>query len=135
MHIDGACHCGEITFEAEIDPDMVVICHCSDCQTMSSTAFRTIVAAPPESFRLVSGTPKTYVKISESGNRRAMAFCPECGTQLWGCNAGDDPGRIGIRVGAVKQRDALVPKHQIWYRSAQGWLAELVNLPRTETQS
>ena len=32
MHIDGGCHCGNITYEADIDPEAVSICHCADCQ-------------------------------------------------------------------------------------------------------
>jgi hypothetical protein len=32
MKIDGACHCGYITYVAEIDPDNVGLCHCTDCQ-------------------------------------------------------------------------------------------------------
>jgi len=32
MRIDGRCHCGFITYEAEIDPEMALICHCTDCQ-------------------------------------------------------------------------------------------------------
>src|SRR5689334_18981220 len=39
MKIDGRCHCGEITFEAEVDPDALHICHCTDCQTLSGSAF------------------------------------------------------------------------------------------------
>ena len=31
MRIDGHCHCGEITFEAEVDPDALNICHCRRC--------------------------------------------------------------------------------------------------------
>ena len=44
MKIDGGCHCGYITYAAEIDPEKVGICHCTDCQTLSGTAFR--VSAP-----------------------------------------------------------------------------------------
>src|SRR4029453_1097434 len=29
MKIDGGCHCGYITYEAEIDPDKTLICHCT----------------------------------------------------------------------------------------------------------
>ena len=28
MQIDGQCHCGQISFEAEIDPELVSVCHC-----------------------------------------------------------------------------------------------------------
>ena len=50
MKIDGACHCGYITYVAEIDPDKAGICHCTDCQTLSGSAFRMSVPAPKEAF-------------------------------------------------------------------------------------
>ena len=37
MKIDGRCHCGFITFEAEADPDKTAICHCADCQSFSGS--------------------------------------------------------------------------------------------------
>ncbi len=63
MKIDGSCHCGFLTYEAEVDPADVGICHCADCQKLTGTAFRTTVFAAREAFRLISGVPATYVKI------------------------------------------------------------------------
>jgi hypothetical protein len=37
MKIDGRCHGGYITYEAEIDPEKVMICHCADCQDLSGS--------------------------------------------------------------------------------------------------
>ena len=34
-------------------------------------------------FRFLSGEPKTYVKIADSGNERVLAFCPQCGTPVY----------------------------------------------------
>jgi hypothetical protein len=34
MKVDGRCHCGFITFAAEIVPEKVWLCHCTDCQTL-----------------------------------------------------------------------------------------------------
>ena len=68
MHIDGGCHCGYIKYEAEVDPNAVRICHCTDCQTLTGSAYRVTVAAPSETFKLTGGNPKIYVKIAESGN-------------------------------------------------------------------
>jgi hypothetical protein len=79
MKVDGGCHCGNIRYEAEVDPATVVICHCTDCQTLSGSAFRTVVPTKEGSFRLLSGVPKVYVKTGESGNRREQTFCPNCG--------------------------------------------------------
>src|SRR5215831_5403921 len=83
MKIDGGCHCGNITYVAEIDPDKVGLCHCTDCQTLSGSAFRISVPAARNAFSLSGGQPKIYVKTAESGAKRAQAFCPECGTPIY----------------------------------------------------
>jgi hypothetical protein len=106
MKIDGHCHCGEITFQAEVDPDALNICHCTDCQTLSGTAFRVNIPAPAEHFVLLSGTPKTYIKTAESGNKRLHAFCGNCGTPIYAC-AVDNPQSYGLRIGTITQRGLL----------------------------
>lgn len=61
MRIDGRCHCGYITYEAEIDPEKVIICHCcADCQTLSGTAFRTVALTRKDIFKPLSGELKIY---------------------------------------------------------------------------
>ena len=132
MHINGACHCAKITYEAEVDLNAVSMCHCTDCQTLSGTAFRTVVSAKKEDLK-VTGEPKVYIKTAESGNKRAQAFCPDCGTPLWATTPTDQQ-TFGLRVGAIKQRDQLVPKRQVWARSAQGWLSQLGSITRLEKQ-
>lgn len=101
MRIDGSCHCARLTYEADIDPDKVGVCHCTDCQTLSGSAFTAFVPVAKESFR-TRGEPRIYVKTAESGNRRAQAFCPECGTRLY-ASAEKDPQVFNLRLGAVKQ--------------------------------
>jgi hypothetical protein len=32
LKVEGSCHCGQITYEAEVDPDRVGLCNCTDCQ-------------------------------------------------------------------------------------------------------
>jgi hypothetical protein len=39
MKTDGHCHCGQIAFEGEVDPTALTICHCTDCQTLTGSAF------------------------------------------------------------------------------------------------
>ena len=91
MKIDGRCHCGYITYEAEIDPDKTLICHCTDCQTLSGSAFRVVAYTREDAFTLLSGELKIYVKTSESGNKRPQSFCPECGTAIHATAAGEGP--------------------------------------------
>jgi hypothetical protein len=77
MKVTGRCHCGSIRYEAQIDENKVMMCHCSDCQMLTGSAFRANVQAPREGFRIEGGPLKIYVKTADSGNKRAHAFCPE----------------------------------------------------------
>lgn len=129
MKIDGRCHCGAITYEAEIDPAKVLVCHCTDCQTLSGTAFRVSVPSEGDSFRFLTGRPKIYVKTAESGNHREQAFCPDCGSPICASAAGGKPP-LSIRVGTIRQRDELIPRKQVWFRSAQRWLPDLDTVAR-----
>jgi hypothetical protein len=134
MKIDGACHCGAITYEAGIDPEKVGICHCTDCQTLSASAFRTFVMVPEETFSILSGEPKVYVKTGESGAKRAQAFCAECGSAIYATSVGERPKVYNIRLGTVRQRAELMPKKQVWFRSALSWLPEIDSIPKVEKQ-
>ena len=134
MKIDGRCHCGYITYEAEIDPDKTLVCHCTDCQTLSGSAFRVVAYTREDAFKLLSGELKIYVKISESGNKRPQSFCPECGTPIYSSTMGEGPKVHVIRVGTARQRDQLVPKVQLWCRSSQGWLSDFGSILKIEKQ-
>lgn len=118
MKIDGRCHCGYVTYEAEIDPEKAIICHCRDCQMLSGSAFRTMALSLEGTFRLLSGQMKIYVKTADSGTKRTQSFCPECGTQIHSGHIGDAPPVYFIRAGTMRQRDQLVPKLQVWTHSA-----------------
>lgn len=133
MKVSGACHCGEISFEALVNPRHVAICHCTDCQVMSGAPFRAVAPTRADRFTLLTGTAAEYVKTADSGNRRTSAFCPTCGTQLWGADEGPSPQAYGLRVGALAQRNELVPKVQIWCCSALNWTAEMDSIKQWNT--
>jgi len=133
MKIDGGCHCGNITFLAEIDPGQVILCHCTDCQALSGATYRVVVRVPQDKIEWRGGNAKIYVKTAESGARRVQAFCPECGTPVYS-GAVDGPQVYGLRIGTIRQRAELRPAKQIWCRSALGWAMDLGGMPRFEEQ-
>jgi hypothetical protein len=136
MKIDGACHCGFITIEGEADPDTVQICHCTDCQTGTGSAFRVSIPVPGASFKM-KGEPTAYVKTTaDSGRPRIQAFCPKCGSPIYSTSPGDgvQPSYM-VRVGILRQRDQLAPRRQNWFRSARAWVTQLDALPKNEKQA
>jgi len=134
MRIEGQCHCGAIAYQAEVDPDTVGICHCSDCQALTGSAFRANITAPAASFVLLRGTPRNYIKTTaESGTRRAHAFCGDCGAPIYSAAPSDTPS-YSLRVGSIKQRAQLRPRRQIWCRSALPWAMDLGGIAKLERQ-
>jgi hypothetical protein len=132
MKVDGSCHCGAIHYEAEIDPDTASICHCTDCQALTGSAFRVTVSTPEEKFRLTAGAPKLYLKTADSGARRLQAFCANCGSPIYATSADQpkdgSPRRFGLRVGTIRQRSAIRPRRQIWRGSALDWVPPMADL-------
>jgi hypothetical protein len=132
MEIDGRCHCGKVSFTATIDPARVMVCHCADCQVLSGAPFRAVVVAPIDAFHL-QGETRSYVKVAQSGNRRAQVFCPECGTPLF-ATAPENATSVVIRLGCVTQRAQLRPAVQIWQHSQLPWLPALPAVPGSPEQ-
>ena len=134
MKVDGSCHCGQITFEAEVDPDKVYVCHCTDCQSISGSPFRWAASIPKEDFRLLGGELKTYVKYAESGAENHQRFCGDCASPIYSTSDRNDWATCNLRIGLVRQRAELQPKRQLWQRSAQAWVAGLGEVEALEKQ-
>ena len=131
MKVHGQCHCGELVYEADVDPASTSICHCKDCQILTGTAYRVSVPAKAENFRILSGVPKIYVKTAESGNPRAQAFCATCGTPIYASDV-KHPASFNLRTGSLAERAQLKPQRQIWCRSALDWVQELDGMEMRE---
>ena len=121
MKVDGNCHCGFITYEADVDPDKVYVCHCADCQAFSGGAFRWSVSIPEDDLKILSGEPKAYVKTPDSGVENHQMFCPTCASPIYSRSLTGGPQRVNLRLGTARQRAQLRPKIELWCGSAQDW--------------
>ena len=136
MKIDGGCSCGAIKIEGEADPEKVQICHCTDCQTATGTAFRVSIPVPGTTFKM-TGQPQL---LSENHRRQRQAalqaFCGRCGSPIYSTTPGEgvQPSYM-VRVGILRQRDQLVPRRQNWFRSARSWVLNLGAVPKNEKQA
>jgi len=136
MKIDGACHCGAITIEGEADPEKTQVCHCTDCQTGTGSAFRVSIPVPGTTFKM-KGQPTIYVKnTADSGIPRVQAFCGQCGSPIYSTTIGEGvQPSYTVRVGILRQRDQLAPRRQQWVRSSRPWVNTLDALPKSEKQT
>jgi hypothetical protein len=136
MKIDGQCSCGAIKIEGEADPEKTQICHCTDCQTSTGTAFRISIPVPGATFKM-TGQPNIYVKTTaDSGKPRVQAFCGTCASPIYSTTPGEGvQPSYTVRVGILRQRDQLTPRRQIWWRSARPWVTGLDAVPKSEKQT
>jgi len=132
MKVHGSCHCKAVTFIAKVDPEKVVVCHCSDCQISSGGAFRTVVMSLPDGLSYQQGQAQEYIKVADSGNQRIQGFCAECGSSLFATSVGSQNKIYGIRLGCLEEREQLIPKAQIWCQSRQPWLNNIAQLKTFE---
>jgi hypothetical protein len=136
MKIDGTCHCGFITIEGEADPEKTQICHCTDCQTGTGSAFRVSIPVAGTAFKM-TGQPSLYTKTTaDSGRPRVQAFCPKCGSPIYSTTPGEGvQPSYTVRVGILRQREQLIPRRQNWFRSARAWVTALGAVPKNERQA
>ena len=126
LKVTGQCHCNNIRYTAVVDPERVRICHCNDCQIISGSAFRINLPVKVTDFKLQSGVLKTYTKVAESGNKRALCFCSNCGSQIYSTSV-EDPQEFNLRVGTINERKSLPPQSQQWESEALPWTENIFN--------
>ena len=80
----GGCLCGAVRYTTSATPMRVTVCHCKFCQRATGSAYMVEPIFAATAFEITSGTPSTYIHISEgSGKRVTIHFCVGCGTKLF----------------------------------------------------
>ncbi len=79
----GGCLCGAVRYEANGQPEAVVLCHCRSCQQSLGAGVNFELLWAPEKFRVTKGTPEVFQHEGGSGKRLEKRFCGQCGTALW----------------------------------------------------
>ena len=119
MPITGGCQCGAVRYEVIGEPRQIIVCHCMDCQTQSSSAFGMTMVVNEAAFRVTHGEPKTFVSKSDAGREKLGAFCPNCGTRIY-----HKPewrrGTISVKPGTLDDTSWLRPQVHLWTSRKQG---------------
>jgi hypothetical protein len=113
--LSGKCLCGNIAFTADTDVQMIYNCHCSDCRAASGAAYGTLIFVDKAALE-ISGTPRVFEHVADSGSVMEKYFCPECGSQLFGRNQ-SRPNRMSVRAGAVEQSELVKPVANLFLSS------------------
>ena len=124
----GGCACGAIRYECNADPIVMFNCHCRDCQRASGGPYTVVVYLPAKALK-IKGTPRYYNTPSEAGGHNKRAFCPECGSRLFGGITDDG---CGITASSLDDPSLFRPQFDIFTSDAQPWDHMDPELPKFE---
>jgi hypothetical protein len=98
------------------------VCHCTDCQKQTGTAFSIIVGVPRDALRIEGDSLATFTTVgTDTGMDTARQFCRECGSPI--VSLGDAMPQLAfIKAGTLDDTSWLEPQMQVWSDSAQPWV-------------
>ena len=125
MDVTGACHCGAVTFSAEVDEANVIVCHCTDCRKSAGAPMVAWAMFKADQFAITQGTVTTH----NSSGASMRNFCPKCGTGLFFTNAETLPGIVDVQSATFDDPNQLPAQVHIQTAERIDWMATQHSLP------
>jgi hypothetical protein len=116
LPLEGGCSCGAVRYRVTAVPLTFYLCHCTECQRHTSSAFGESLRVNAACFE-AAGNVRLIEREAASGRRRQGWFCPVCGVRIWHGATGSD--EINIKAGTLDDTRWLVPAGHIWVQSKQ----------------
>jgi hypothetical protein len=118
LPIDGGCQCGHVRYQVVEKPFGLAVCHCTECQRQSGSAFGMSLGARNGALVLRSGTLKKFEVKCDSGRTKSCFFCPECGTRIYH----QTENGISVKAGTLDDTSWLKPDAHYWTKRKQWWV-------------
>ena len=115
----GGCQCGHVRYRIEGEPIELVVCHCTECQRQSGSAFGLSLALRADQFHLEAGTLKSFTVECDSGRNKTCTFCPDYGTRIYHQTR---PSGMSIKAGTLDDTSKLEPVAHYWTKRKQPWV-------------
>jgi len=115
----GGCRCGAVRYEVRGEPEVVGLCHCTDCRKETGSAFLAYADWPRDQFS-VAGDFVTF---------EGRSFCSVCGSRLF--HLGADHAEICIGSLDAAPSD-LRPSREGWTIRREHWLKSVDDARQAE---
>lgn len=129
----GSCQCGNVKYEVTVEPLLTAVCHCKDCQKLSTSAFSISMILNRSGFKILSGELKNWERPTAVGGIAVCWFCPDCGNRIFHENP-EMPNVIRLKPGTLEDTSVLEPQVHVWTCREQQWLSRFTDLPKFERQ-
>ncbi|NOT12889.1 MAG: GFA family protein [Methylococcaceae bacterium] len=119
LPLTGGCLCGAVRYEILAEPVASINCHCRTCQKSSGAPYLALLFVPAIAL-IIRGNVKEYATTAATGNTVYRAFCPECGTALFGKNSSFTKVRP-VAAATLDDPSVFKPEKDMWVADAQPW--------------
>ncbi len=120
--VKGGCLCGAVRYSSSAEPGGSAVCHCTDCQRQTGSAFSVILAVPEDSFTIAGDSLSSFdTSGDDSGQPVHRYFCSSCGSPLFS-KVEAAAGKVFIKAGTLDDTSWLDPGRHIWTSSKQPWV-------------
>ncbi|MHC1547877.1 GFA family protein [Phyllobacterium sp. K27] len=121
LNLEGGCFCGKLRYCVTAAPLWTLMCHCTDCQEMTASAFSLCAIIATDSFSITSETqPEGHRKTADNGAISTRFVCPECATWTHTQTTSSTEMMI-VRPSSLDDHSWFKPVAQLYTRSAQKW--------------
>ena len=123
----GGCACGNVRFQALVEPDEAYLCHCRMCQRATGSVSMAFINVRLENVKWDS-EPDWY----DSSPIARRPFCSKCGTSL-GFMFKRDAEKMDLAVASFDDPSAFTPKHHFGTESMHRAWINTEGLPEYRT--
>ena len=120
--VSGRCRCGRVRFVLREEPIAFYLCHCTDCQAETGSAFGQTMHVRHDAVDALEGPARETGMEWRDGRRFTLTHCPNCLTIVFGAQD-QVPQILGVNAGALEDVAGLTPYGNMWTRSARPWVA------------
>jgi hypothetical protein len=120
------CACGAVKFEFDSDPTFIAV-----CQRSSGGEAACFLGVPEDDFTLISGEPKAFHYVAQSGKGLDRNFCPNCGARIFTSNLESFPKVIFVTLGSLDNPEDIEPVLGMFTKRRLKWVKPL-DLPQFE---
>lgn len=116
----GGCECKTIRYQYSGEPLTCYACHCTDCQTISGSAFGMSMIVNEKDFQVMEGE-MTINTVDKNGIQVNRHYCDKCGVIFY-FSASEYAGIVALKPGTFDDTSWFRPVAHVWTRSAQPWV-------------
>lgn len=117
----GACQCGAVTYRVSGESINCFVCHCSQCQKQSASAFGMALWIANYRLSCDSSDLRSWSRRTPGGQDIVADFCGRCGSRLFHRQS-TRTQMISIKPGTLDSAGSLRPVAHIWTALAQSWV-------------